>query len=109
MLKKKIIGVLEKIIVRLKDKGEFLVPSNIDMVKLGQRAKDALFNEAYGVAIEELERAYFSMWRNSSPMDTDKREDVWQRLQAMKDIEGKLTSFMNNAIIAQKLKEGEKK
>jgi len=72
---------------------------------LGHQAKLLLENPVFANALKDIEDGYYRMWKNSKPMQSDEREAVWDRLQALQEVRLKITGYVNTMLHEQKLKE----
>lgn len=61
---------------------------------LSSLAKQILENEAWQKAFVECERGLMTAWATSAAPDWKLREQLYERLQALKDVKGQLETFL---------------
>ena len=69
------------------------------------RAKNLLNDPLYKEAFEKLEEEINNTWYNSSVKDVESREQLWLSLRLLERLRLHLTSIVESAEMAKKLKE----
>jgi len=67
----------------------------------GDRAKEALENEAFTSAFEAIEKEVIDQWTNSPARDAQGREKLWIYLMMLRKVKAHLTSTMETGRLAR--------
>lgn len=65
------------------------------------RARELLENPLYQEAITAMQAAMFSQFQDAKLEDKDQRHELWQRMQLMKQFQGKFESIVKQGRKAQ--------
>lgn len=57
-------------------------------------AAQILENEAWEEAFKQLNASLHASWEHTSPDEWKKREQIYERLQALQDVKNKLETFL---------------
>jgi hypothetical protein len=74
---------------------------NAEARERGAKAEALLRDEALQLAFRQLDEAYTTFWRNTSPEDVDTRERAWASLKVLDDVRNLLISTVQNGAAAQ--------
>lgn len=88
----------------------FVEPYNEeDIIQIGRDAEELLKNPAFQSAFMRYEKQLLSHWRNSTPLQTDGRESIWHRMEALDEIKITLSGMVKNMVLEKNKIEEERK
>jgi hypothetical protein len=65
------------------------------------QAAQVLENEAWNEAFTQLDASLHSSWAHTSPDEWKKREQIYERIQALQDVRNKLETFLATGALDQ--------
>jgi hypothetical protein len=71
-------------------------------ISRAHRAEELLNNPLYLEAITAMQAAMFEQFNDTKLVDKDLRHELWQRMQLMKQFQGKFESIVKQGVNAQK-------
>jgi hypothetical protein len=69
----------------------------------GAAAERLARDEAFSLALEQVEAVYMNAWKNADPFDIDVRERAWISVKLLGDLKGQILATVHNGVAARKL------
>lgn len=105
-----IINVLNEFKKFRKLKVQFAGPDErLSIFQKGELAQQIVDNPLYRIAIKRIEEELINRWKNSPIRDTEGREKIFHRIEALHNIDIAIQGFISTAIYERRLLEEKEK